>query len=194
MMIKRLLFVFITVFFQITPSASFAYKVAEGNILDSQGKTLQLRGVNWFGAETSDHVVHGLWARNWKSMINQMKSLGFNAVRLPVCPDTLAGVATTSINTSLNPDLLGLNSLQILDRVIQEFDLQGLYILLDHHRLDCNAGIPELWYSSSYSEQRWISDLTFMANRYKNLSHFLGIGTPLPKELPAPFLRQHLMS
>ena len=152
-----------------------AYEVTSGDIKDSKGNTLQLKGLNWFGFETGDHVAHGLWTRNWKSMIAQMKTLGFNAVRLPVCPDTLAGVSTTSINTAVNADLVGLNSLQILDLVVNEFDRQGFYVLLDHHRLECNGSISELWYSGSYSEQQWISDLTFMAGRYKTLNHFLGI-------------------
>ena len=152
-----------------------AYQVDQGAIKDGAGKTLQLRGVNWFGFETSDHVAHGLWARNWKDMIGQMKSVGFNAVRVPVCPGTLAGAAVGSVNAALNPDLVGKNSLQVLDAVLGEFDRQGFYILLDHHRLDCNAGISELWYDAAYSEQRWIGDLAFMAGRYKTLPHFLGI-------------------
>ncbi|MDD2769089.1 MAG: cellulase family glycosylhydrolase [Methylococcus sp.] len=158
-----------------TPVWAHAYSVANGNIYDGNGRAVQLRGLNWFGFETADHVAHGLWARNWKDMIAQMKSLGFNAVRLPVCPATLAGVGVNNFNASLNPDLSGKNSLQILDAVIAEFDRQGFYILLDHHRLDCNDGIAELWYGPTYTEQQWIGDLSFMAGRYKSLPHFLGV-------------------
>lgn len=152
-----------------------AFTVDNSHIHDSTGKSVQLRGVNWFGFETGDHVAHGLWARNWKDMIAQMKAVGFNAVRVPVCPATLAGAAVGSVNAALNPDLVGKNSLQVLDAVLGEFDRQGFYILLDHHRLDCNSGISELWYDAAYSEQRWIGDLTFMASRYKTLPHFLGL-------------------
>ncbi|MGZ8218613.1 cellulase family glycosylhydrolase [Methylomagnum sp.] len=152
-----------------------AYYVDHGRIRDNAGQPVQLRGVNWFGFETGDHVAHGLWARNWQDMIAQMKSVGFNAVRVPVCPGTLAGVGVGSVNGALNPDLSGKNSLQVLDAVLGEFDRQGFYILLDHHRLDCNSGISELWYDAAYSEQRWIGDLAFMAGRYKNLPHFLGL-------------------
>ena len=152
-----------------------AYTVEQGDIHDDQGQIVQLRGVNWFGFETSDHVAHGLWTRNWKGMIDQMKSLGFNAVRLPVCPDTLAGAAPGSINASLNPDLVGKNSLEILDAVVNEFDRQGFHVLLDHHRLHCDGGISELWYDNGFSEQRWIADLKFLAGRYRSLPHFLGV-------------------
>jgi endoglucanase len=150
------------------------YTVQAGAIHDPQGNPVQLRGVNWFGFETGDHVVHGLWARNWRDMIAQMKSLGFNAVRLPFCPATLQGASVNSINYSLNPDLAGKNSLQILDLVMAELDAQGLYILADHHRPDCNA-ISELWYTNSYSEQQWIADLVFVAERYAHLPHFFAV-------------------
>jgi len=150
------------------------YTVQAGAIHDPQGNPVQLRGVNWFGFETGDHVVHGLWARNWRDMIAQMKSLGFNAVRLPFCPATLQGASVSSINYSLNPDLAGKNSLQIFDMVMAELDAQGLYILADHHRPDCNA-ISELWYTNSYSEQQWIADLVFVAERYAHLPHFFAV-------------------
>ncbi|SJM95404.1 glycoside hydrolase family 5 protein [Crenothrix polyspora] len=151
-----------------------AYSTDNGAIYDGSGQSVQLRGVNWFGFEVQDHVAHGLWSRNWKDMILQMKSLGFNAVRIPVCPATLHGASVTGIDYAQNPDLANKNSLQILDLVLTEFDRQGMYILLDHHRPDCNA-ISELWYTGSYSTQNWIDDLVLMANRYKLLPHMIGI-------------------
>lgn len=159
----------------LSDTAAQAYSTDNGAVYDSAGQPVQLRGVNWFGFEGQDHVGHGLWTRNWKDMILQMKSLGFNAVRIPVCPGTLQGVGVTSVDMGLNPDFVGKNSLQILDLVLAEFDRQGFHILLDHHRTDCYAPIPELWYTSAYSEQAWIADLVFMANRYKMLPHLLGI-------------------
>lgn len=145
-----------------------------GSSISHNGEEVKLYGVNWFGSETENHVPHGLWSRGYEEMIQQIKQLGFNAVRFPFCPDTLRNVAATSIDYSKNPELQGLGSLEIMDVIIQEFDNNGIYILLDHHRPDCNA-ISELWYIDSYSEQAWITDLTFVADRYRNVEHFLGI-------------------
>jgi endoglucanase len=50
----------------------------------------------------------------------------------------------------------------------------GMYVLLDHHRPDCNA-ISELWTTPSYSEKNWIDDLVFVAKRYQSLPRFIGI-------------------
>lgn len=152
-----------------------AYTVNNGKILNAQGENVPIYGINWFGFETQDHIVHGLWARNWQDMIAQIKSAGFTAVRLPFCPDTLKSSTTTnSIDASKNPQLAGLNALAAFDAVIQELDAQGLYILLDHHRPDCNA-ISTLWYTERYSEQQWLDDLSFVATRYADVPHVLGI-------------------
>ncbi|HEY3302496.1 MAG TPA: cellulase family glycosylhydrolase [Candidatus Binatia bacterium] len=155
---------------------AWSYYTQNGRIYDDNDVEIQLHGVAWFGFETGDHVVHGLWARNWQKMILQVKQ-HFNAVRVPFCPDTLKNVKPSSIDFSRNPDLKGLKSLQILDKVLTELDQQGLYILLDHHRSECNGNPPisELWYTANYTEQEWIADLVFLADRYKHLPHFVGI-------------------
>lgn len=158
----------------LAPHAASAYSVIGGRVVDSQGQPVQLRGINWFGFETTDHVAHGLWARNWKSMIDQMQGLGFNAVRLPLCPGTLRGAAPSTIDYGLNADLAGLDSLAVLDAVVQYLDARGMYVLLDHHRPDCRA-ISELWYTSQYSEQQWIADLTWLAQRYGARPRVIGV-------------------
>src|SRR5688500_14101192 len=92
-------------------SASMAYSVSNGRIVDDQGNRITIKGVNWFGFETETRVAHGLWARNMGEMLDQMKSLGFNAVRVPFCPAVLRSepVAANSIDYNRNPTLRGLN-------------------------------------------------------------------------------------
>ncbi len=139
------------------------------------GRQINLYGVSWFGFETPDHIVHGLWSRGYKEMIAQMKGLGFNAVRIPFCPATLQNVVITSyINPTKNPDLVGLKSLEVMDRVLAQLNGEKMYILLDHHRPDCET-ISELWYTEHYTEEMWIHDLKFVADRYKGLGYFMGI-------------------
>ncbi|MDO6387039.1 cellulase family glycosylhydrolase [Uliginosibacterium sp. 31-12] len=156
-------------------AAAQAYSVNDsGRLLNAQGQEIRLNGVNWFGFETTNYTLHGLWTINWKDSIAQIKASGFNAVRLPFCPNTLRGVAPNSINYSANPDLSGLNSLQLLDKVVKQLSAEGMYVLLDHHRPDCNA-ISELWYTDSYTEAQWIADLKFVADRYKSVAGVIGL-------------------
>lgn len=73
---------------QSAPAKPLTGFIASNNKIAKNGNQVVLHGVNWFGAETTTYVPHGLWARNWKDMILQMKTLGFNSVRLPFCPAT----------------------------------------------------------------------------------------------------------
>jgi endoglucanase len=148
-----------------TVSASKIYK---------NNSPIRFKGVNWFGMETEVYVPHGLWARNYKDMVMQIKNVGFNAVRLPFCPATLKGQNVSGIDYELNPELTDLNSLQVMDRIMEELNNKQMYIILDHHRPDCQA-ISELWYTNDYSESTWIDDLSWLATRYSRLDYFAGI-------------------
>lgn len=147
---------------------------ANGSTIYKDSTPIMLFGVNWFGFEGDEYVVHGLWDRSYKDMIAQIKTLGFTAVRLPFCPMTLRNVTPGYIDTSLNPDLKGLQSLDLLDRIMGDLNAQGLFVLLDHHRPDCEE-ISELWYTDTYSEAAWIDDLSFVATRYEDMPYFLGL-------------------
>lgn len=67
-------------------------------IVDSAGQTVILQGVNWFGFETSNHAPHGLWTRDYKDMLAQIASLGFNTVRLPFSLEALRSTNTSGID------------------------------------------------------------------------------------------------
>ena len=126
----------------------------------------------------------------WKEQIAQMKSLGFNAIRLPFVPDTL--YITTPVNQfgfvdpNLNPELIGKTPLQALDLWMAEADRQGMYILLDFHSVSKQRQYPTwfvdnpadfglIWNNQAYTKENWVRDLVFVAQRYAHLSHFFGI-------------------
>ena len=52
-------------------------------ILDANNQQVRIAGVNWFGFETGNYVLHGLWSRDYRDMLNQIKSLGYNTIRMP---------------------------------------------------------------------------------------------------------------
>jgi endoglucanase len=151
-----------------------AHTVSGTQILNDNGQAIVLRGVNWFGFETFDNSVHGLWARNWRDMLTQIQNSGFNALRVPLCPAAFRGDGKPNFDATLNPDLVGLTSRQWLDVFLKEVDRRGMYILLDHHRPDCQA-ISELWYTSAYSEAQWLTDLEYLAQHFSGLTNLVGI-------------------
>ena len=161
-----------------TTSADF-FHTSGNQILDVNGNDVKIAGVNWFGFETSNFVAHGLWARNYQDMMNQMVQLGFNTIRMPYCNAILdPSTMPNSINYNLNPDLVGLDSLQILDKIVGYAGQIGLRIILDHHSAapDDHSDEP-LWYvpgSSTYTEQAWINDWVALAQRYAGNATVIG--------------------
>ncbi|MEU1164209.1 cellulase family glycosylhydrolase, partial [Streptomyces sp. NPDC005921] len=146
-------------------------------ILDAAGQPVRIAGINWFGFETANYVVHGLWSRDYRSMIDQMRSLGYNTIRLPYSDDILkSATVPNSIDFSngKNADLQGLNSLQVMDRIVAYAGQDGLRVILDRHRPDA-GGQSALWYTSSVPESTWIADLKALASRYAADPTVIGI-------------------
>lgn len=135
-------------------------------LINSSNQEVRLTGVNWFGLETGSFAPHGLWARNWEEMMDQMVQAGFNTVRLPYSNQLFdASSKPNGIDFAKNPDLQGLSGLEIMDKVVDGAAKRGMKIILDRHRPDSNAQ-SELWYTDKVSEQRWISDWVMLAKRY----------------------------
>jgi endoglucanase len=153
-------------------------------ILDANNQPVRIAGVNWFGFETPAYVVHGLQIRSYKSILNQVKTLGYNTLRLPYSNQLFdAGSMPQGINYALNPDLRGLHGLPLMDKIVNYASQIGLHIILDQHRPDAEAQ-SALWYTAAYPESRWISDWQMLATHYKN--NLMVIGADLHNEPHAP--------
>jgi endoglucanase len=154
---------------------------AGNELVDANGHQVTLTGVNWFGFETGTFAPHGLWTRNWQSMLDQMVASGFNTIRLPYANELFQQTAppTQGIDYGKNPDLKGLYGIKLMDRIVKGATDRGLMVLLDQHRPD-QWGQSELWYTSKVSEQQWINDWTMLANHFRG--NPLVIGADLHNE------------
>lgn len=144
-------------------------------IVGRQGKPILLRGVNWFGIETETHAPHGLWARDYKDMLAQIKDLGYNLIRLPFSLESLQSSEVSGIDYSIgsNADFEGKTPFEVMDIVIEEAERQGLLILLDFHQLN-DEYIPQLWYDEDYSEADWLKTWQMLAWHYQNHANVIG--------------------
>lgn len=161
----------------LTASVSGSFHTSGNQILDVNNQVVRIAGVNWFGFETSNFAPHGLWTRGYKSMMDQMKQLGFNTIRLPYSDQMFdAGSTPNGIDFSKNPDLQELSGLQIMDKIVDYAGQIGLRIMLDHHRSDAGNSANEsgLWYTAAYPESRWISNWTMLASRYAGNATVIG--------------------
>ncbi|MEV6588709.1 glycoside hydrolase family 5 protein [Streptomyces acidicola] len=146
----------------------------KADIVDSRGKKVVLTGVNWFGLETGSFAPHGLWARNWQSMLDQMAKQGFNTLRLPYSNEMFkASSKPNGIDFQKNPDLKGLTPQQIMDKIVKGATDRGIRVILDQHRPD-QYGQSELWYSQTLTEKQWLDDWVKLAKRYQNNDRVIG--------------------
>ena len=159
------------------PAAAGWLSTSGNQIVDVEGHSVQIAGVNWFGFESSTLAPHGLWARGYKDMIDQMSDLGFNTIRLPFSSETLHTTAMPNgIDFAKNPDLQGLSAIQVMDKIVDYAGHAGLKIILDHHRSDSGPGTSSngLWYDAQHSEEQWISDWQMLATRYADNPTVIG--------------------
>ena len=138
------------------------------------GQLVKLRGINWFGLETSDVKLHGLWTgRSMESFLDQMKGLGFNALRIPLSPDVL------------NPSQAGSDGyaspMAELTHLLQATHDRGMFVLLDLHNCGKDNGAtnkpgPATYGGcAGYSVDKWTSDLTSFARVAKAYDNVVGI-------------------
>jgi endoglucanase len=159
-------------------------------IVDSNGTRVHLNGVNWYGAESTDFVVAGLQAASLQSIVQQIKSLGFNVVRLPWSNQLYeTNPAVGNYALAANPGMQGENALTVLDQVIAALTGAGIMVILDNHNSNAEwccstTDGNSLWYNTDYPQANWISDWQGMAQRYQN--NALVIGVDLRNEPRSP--------
>ncbi len=163
-------------------SASSGFLHVEGNkLLDAHGNSVRLTGVNWFGLETNNQEPHGIWVRDYRSMVKQIAALGFNVIRLPWATQILRSGAKASDAGSfgnsgpdaydgtnpINQALVGKSPLEIMDKVIEAAGEFGVKIMLDNHSREPDGYMNEqVWYTEQTPESQWIADWVALAKRY----------------------------
>ncbi len=148
----------------------------DGNrIVDKEGKRVWLTGVNWFGYNTGTNTFDGLWNSELKSSVVAIADHGFNLIRVPMSAELINQWAAgeypkANYNNALNPDLNGMNSLEIFDYFLKLAEENGIKVMPDIHSAETNASghTVNLWYTSKISAEDYYSALEWMAERYKD--------------------------
>lgn len=178
------------------PSTSISQDTCNGNWLttegnklkDASGNTVRLTGVNWFGFETETNFPHSLWGvRDHRSMLQQIKDLGFNTIRVPWHNGMLRNGASLNVVGGGTDPYTGANPMneiestfsqpiQLLDFMIEWCQENDMKVVLDCHSRNPDAFIEELlWYTDNVSEEQWIEDWVFLADRYKEFDAVIGM-------------------
>ncbi len=162
-------------------------------ILDSAGDPVRIAGINWYGFETPDEIAHGLWAQDYHSVINDIKNLGYNTIRIPFSnqmvedPIVPQNLSFSSNSGPINTDLEGLNALQDLQKIVTYAGQEGLKVILDDHRSEAgeSAEANGLWYTSTYTSQDWVNDWVTLAKMFAGNPTVIGFDLRNEPHTPA---------
>jgi|SRR5271165_1588694 len=162
-----------------TAQPAFPLHTGGPYIVDSNGQRVRLNAVNWYGAESTDFVVGGLQLASLQSIVQQIKNLGFNAVRIPWSNQLYeSNPIVGSYALAANPGMEGENALTILDQVVNALTTAGIMVILDNHNSNaewcCGDDGNTLWYNNQYPQTSWIADWTGMVTRYKSNAWVIG--------------------
>src|ERR687885_645036 len=121
---------------QATPSQENTgyWHTAGTRIVDSQGNSVRIAAVNWFGMENKHFVPEGLQRRPLNAIMATIRKFGFNAIRLPFSNELVERNPVVARHLAANPDLKGLRALEIMDRIVKAAGRYGLRIILDNGR------------------------------------------------------------
>jgi len=130
-------------------------------IISPAGGAFTIAGVNWYGFETRDNVAHGMWTKDYKVIIDQIRQHGYNTVRIPFSNAMWgANPVPNSNQLSACPECKGKRARDIMALIVNYAGSVGLHVILDNHRSTAGNSAQEngLWYASGYPEQAWIRD------------------------------------
>ena len=165
------------------PSSMNSWHTQGSQIRDREGREIRISGINWSGFETKEAVVGGLNFQDYRKILQTIREDGFNTVRIPFSnqmvenPVIPGRIAFSNASGPINTELRGLNSLQILDRIVMYSGKVGLKVILDNHRSEAGSSAEEngLWYTDEYPESAWIRDWQSLAERYESNSAVIGM-------------------
>ena len=143
---------------------------------------IRIAGINWYGFETVQAAPGGLDLQDYKAVLATIRKNGYNTIRIPISnqmvesPAVPISIQFTNHDGPINTDLKGLNSLQLLDKIIAAANSAGLKVILDNHRSEAGSG-PQasgLWFTAAYPESSWIADWQMLASRYRDNPTVIG--------------------
>jgi len=149
-------------------------------IVDSGGHPVRLTSVNWYGFDQKEYVAGGLDHAPLAQIIDEIRQIGVNSVRLPWANETLEqNPVPPAYAISANPQFKGKRAMEIMDAVISALAHAHIMVILDNHVSLADWCCSEddgngLWYNAEYPEAHWLADWKAIAHRYRRQSWVIG--------------------
>lgn len=158
------------------------FSAVNGAVFAANTTLFLIKGVNWFGLEDCSYSIQGMWSHPMTWYLDFLRENQFNVLRVPFSQQwVLDGFETTAPSenvVSSDPTMKGKTTVEQLDMLFDETEKRGQFILLDMHRLPCDAQSHELWYSlqgGKYTTDTFYKTWQMVIDRYGNRSNLLGI-------------------
>jgi hypothetical protein len=163
------------------------------NMVDSAGNVIKVAGTNWPGHNDA-MIPEGLQYKSIKEVVDDVKSLGMNVIRLTYAIEmidqiysndgndvTLQQALNDAVGETLAAEvleqILGNNPqftaetkrLEIFDAVVEELNAQEIYVNLDNHISSgewcCGGTDGNTWWGDRYYDaDNWVRGLAYMAD------------------------------
>jgi endoglucanase len=149
-------------------------------ILDSKNRAVRLTSVNWYGFDQKEFVPGGLDHAPLGKIIEQIRALGVNSVRLPWANETIEkNPVVPDYAVKANPKFRGKRAMEMMDAVIRALAKARIMVILDNHvsRADWCCKDDDgngLWYNDEYPEEKWLADWRAIVLRYKKQPWVVG--------------------
>lgn len=89
-------------------------------IVDRSGRRVKLASINWSGAHMCRHCISGLEYRRLADLCKEVRSMGFNCVRLTFSLQMLyENPVVPSKFLTANPELIGKRAMDLFDLAVQ---------------------------------------------------------------------------
>lgn len=147
-------------------------------------KKVVLYGLNWFGLETETHALFGPTEakRSVADFLSQIKGLGFNALRVPLSPESIdPGFATADWAKRGSLD----TGREHFEELAQAAKNAGIYMLWDIHTCASSVGFRKTGpldpACTNYGRTKWLDNLKTLAELAKTYAPYV-IGIDLFNE------------
>lgn len=146
---------------------------AGAEIKTASNATFVIKAVTWSGMERATCTPNGLTKVSLDAALANIAGLGFNTVRLSYSNECLASTLVANVDPLKNPSMYGKTALKVMDAIIARAALYDLNVVLVRDRVSATSE-ARLWYTTRYSQARWIADWKMLASRYAQVLNVIG--------------------
>ncbi|OQR93614.1 cell 5A endo-1,4-betaglucanase [Thraustotheca clavata] len=169
------------------------YQSKQGQIFvigkDNVEKPISIKGINWFGMETSKNIPFGLWTnqQNGTTLYEISAFLSrnkFNSVRLPLNVKSLLNNTPPSfdmVHQQANAALDLTSYITAIGGIVKGLGSRGISVLLDLHNLNSTEK-GDAWFGASISADEFLQSVDILTHNFCNDTYWNIIGLDMKNE------------